>query len=277
MLAAAIKKLAPTSASPWLDAELLLARVLDVERSYLFAHPEDTMDSATAERFSTLMLRRASGYPMAYIMGEKEFWSMTLTVSPETLIPRPETEIIVAQTLQRIPLHSEMEILDLGTGTGAVGLAIARERPLCHVVATDISAKALAVARVNSHKLGVPNIEFVLGNWLEPVASQKFDLIVSNPPYIASDDPHLADLEHEPICALEAGADGLDAIRKIVFGAGKVMKYGGHLILEHGAEQANDILEMYRAGDWTDISDVKDYAGMPRVVIAIYNQPNANK
>ena len=216
MLEAAIKKLEPTSASPRLDAELLLSRVLDVERSYLYAHPENRMDPATAERFNMLLLRRASGYPMAYIMGEKEFWSMTLTVNPKTLIPRPETEIIVANALQRIPLHSEMEILDLGTGTGAVGLAIARERPFCHVVATDISTDALAVAQVNARKLSVPNIEFVLGDWLAPVAGQKFDLIVSNPPYIASDDPLLADLEHEPICALEAGADGLDAIRKIV-------------------------------------------------------------
>ena len=143
----------------------------------------------------------------------------------------------------------------------------------------DSCPKALQVAQQNIEQHQVESqVSPQQSDLFEQIqAAEKYHLVVSNPPYIASDDPHLADLEHEPICALEAGADGLDAIRKIVFGAGKVMKYGGHLILEHGAEQANDILEMYRGGDWTDISDVKDYAGMPRVVIAIYNQPNADK
>jgi len=211
---------------------------------------------------------------MAYIMGEKEFWSMNLTVNPHTLIPRPETEVVVEQALLHIPLRATMEILDLGTGTGAIALAIAKERPFCRVIATDISSDAIAIAQINADKLDIPNIKFITGNWVKPVANCQFDLIVSNPPYIASDDPHLSELIHEPKWALDAGEDGLSEIRKIVFGARNVIKYGGHLILEHGAGQADDITALYRTSNWTNITGIKDYAGLPRVIIATYNGSN---
>ncbi|MBJ90753.1 MAG: protein-(glutamine-N5) methyltransferase, release factor-specific [Woeseia sp.] len=274
LLEAAIKKLKSTSASPRLDAELLLARALKAERTCLYAHPESKVNSAQEKTFFALLSRRISGYPMAYIMGEKEFWSMNLTVSPHTLIPRPETEVVVEQALLHIPLRATMEILDLGTGTGAIALAIAKERPFCRVIATDISSDAIAIAQINADKLAIPNIKFIAGDWVNPVANCQFDLIVSNPPYIASGDPHLSELIHEPKWALDAGQDGLGEIRKIVFGAPNVIKYGGHLILEHGACQADDIIDLYRTSNWTNITSIKDYAGLPRVIIATYNGSN---
>ena len=274
LLEVAIRKLQSTSASPRLDAELLLARALNTERTFLYAQPEGRVNPAQEKKFFALLSKRVSGYPMAYIMGEKEFWSMNLTVSPHTLIPRPETEVVVEQALLLIPLRTTMEILDLGTGTGAIALAIAKERPFCHVIATDISRDAIAIAQLNADKLDISNIEFIVGDWLKPVTDYEFDLIVSNPPYVASDDPHLTELTHEPKWALDAGEDGLSAVRKIVFGARNVIKYGGHLILEHGAGQADDITNLYQANNWTNITGIKDYAGLPRVTVANYNGSN---
>ena len=194
----ATEKLAPASESPRLDAELLLARALDVSRSYLFAHPDDLMDPQAAGRFAHTLGERVNGVPLAYFTGEKEFWSMPLAVSPATLVPRPETEVIVEQALLRIPRHAEMQLLDLGTGSGAIALAIAMERSGCHVVAVDISVEALAVAALNARQLMIPNVEFLAGDWIKPVSERIFDLVVSNPPYVASGDPHLRELRHEP-------------------------------------------------------------------------------
>ena len=199
-LAAATAALGEVSESPRLDAELLLARTLDVQRSYLFAHPEDRMDPAAVERYADIIERRADGMPMAYILGEREFWSMDLSVSPATLVPRPETEILVEQALMRIPRRAEFEILDLGTGSGAVAIAVARERPLSHLVATDVSEAALAVARENARRHDVPNVEFVAADWADVFDDDAFDVVVSNPPYVASGDPHLADLRAFPHC-----------------------------------------------------------------------------
>ena len=179
----AVQRLDPVSSSARLDAELLLARALDVQRSYLFAHPEDSMDTDAAQRFETAIAQRIDGMPMAYITGEKEFWSMPLIVSPATLVPRPETETLVEQALLLIPRKAEWAIADLGTGSGAIALAIARERPLCHVWGTDISEDALAVAAENARQLSLPNVDFLAGNWTEPVADRQFDIVISNPPY----------------------------------------------------------------------------------------------
>ena len=214
-LADATDTLLPASESPRLDAELLLSTALDVPRSYLFAHAEEEMDAAAVDRFHSSVQKRVDGFPLAYITGEKEFWSMTLMVSPATLVPRPETETLVEQALMRIPKDGNFRILDLGTGSGAIALAIARERPLCDVVATDVSDDALAVARVNAREHLAPNIEFLQGSWLEPVADMAFDVVVSNPPYVAAADDALNALRHEPLSALAAGTDGLDAIRII--------------------------------------------------------------
>jgi release factor glutamine methyltransferase len=267
-LASGTERLAAASESPRLDAEMLLARALDVPRSYLFAHPEDTLDPAACERFFGVVDRRASGEPMAYITGEKEFWSLNLMVSPATLVPRTETELLVERAIMLTGRKATLRILDLGTGCGAIALAIARERPLCDVVATDISEAALAIARQNARQLDIANVEFVAGNRIEPVADQRFDIIVCNPPYIRGDDPALAGLRHEPVTALVAGADGLDDIRAIAATAGNVLVDGGRLLLEHGSDQQQDVTALLAHHGWTDIECIKDYGGRPRVTTA---------
>jgi len=264
----ATRQLESVSDSPRLDAELLLARSLDVARSYLFAHPEEAMDTGAAKRFRDVVRKRIEGLPMAYITGEKEFWSMTLAVNPATLVPRPETETLVEQALMLIPRRAEMHVLDLGTGSGAIALAIARERPFCRVMATDRSADALSVARLNARRLLIPNIEFLAGSWIEPVAGRQFDLVVSNPPYVAAEDPHLAALLHEPAEALAAGADGLDAIREIASTAMSVLKPGGELLIEHGADQADDVATILLGNGWIDIGTARDLSGNARVSAA---------
>ncbi len=262
------EQLRNVSDSPRLDAELLLARALDVPRSYLFAHPEDSLDSDATDRYSSAIERRSGGFPIAYITGEKEFWSMTLIVSPDTLVPRPETEVLVDQALQRIPRDGEFSVLDLGTGSGAIALAIARERPNCDITATDVSEAALAVARQNANYHSLANVEFLSGDWTEPVSGRKFDLIVSNPPYVPAADPDLAALRYEPRMALAAGDDGLDAIRRISVEAKTVIQDGGTLIIEHGDRQREAVAGILGADGWTGISHVNDLAGQPRVTIA---------
>jgi len=268
-LADGTERLRKGSESPRLDAELLLARALDVPRSYLFAHPEDSLDAAAVDRFFSSVDRRSSGLPIAYITGEKEFWSMTLTVSPDTLVPRPETEVLVDQALQRIPGSENFTVLDLGTGCGAIALAIARERPNCDITATDISEAALAVARENANRHALPNIEFLCGDWSAPVAGRTFDLIASNPPYVPAADPDLEHLGYEPQMALASGEDGLDAIRRISVEAKSVIKQDGALLIEHGDSQHEEIARILSAAGWSEISHVNDLAGKRRVTIAI--------
>lgn len=268
-LADAVARLDQVSESPRLDAELLLARALDVPRSYLFAHPEDTLDAAALERFVGVIDRRADGVPLAYITGEKEFWSMTFFVNPDTLVPRPETEILVDQALTRIPRRASLKILDLGTGSGAIALALARERPLCEITATDASAAALVTAQENARQNNLPNIEFRQGSWLDPVAGMKFDMVVSNPPYVPEADPDLENLRHEPRSALASGSDGLDAIRHIAAHAPDVMNDGGTLLIEHGDRQQNAVAEILRREGWSDVAIARDLAGQPRVTIAV--------
>lgn len=270
VLTEAVSRLTDISDSPRLDAELLLARAIDVPRSYLFAHPDDTLDPAAIARFTAAIDQRADGVPLAYITGEKEFWSMTFQVTPHTLVPRPETESLVEQALSRIPKRATASVLDLGTGSGAIALAIAKERPLCTVVATDVSAAALTTARENARHNGLPNLEFLQGNWFEPVAGRKFDIVVSNPPYVPDADPDLARLRHEPLGALASGADGLDAIRHIVEQAGRFMNRGGILLIEHGDRQSEAVAGLLRAANWSDISVHEDLAGIPRVTSAAW-------
>ncbi len=268
-LANAVAKLDMASESPRLDAELLLARALDVPRSYLFAHPEDTLDIAALERFIDVIARRADGVPLAYITGEKEFWSMTLFVNPGTLVPRPETEILVDQALMRIPRRAALRILDLGTGSGAIALALAKERPLCEITATDVSAQALRTARENARHNTLPNIEFAQGSWFEPVKGLNFDLVVTNPPYVPDEDPDLLSLRHEPRSALASGNDGLDAIRHIAAQASTVMNTGGTLLIEHGDRQHVAVGEILVSEGWSDITTSNDLAGKPRVTAAV--------
>jgi release factor glutamine methyltransferase len=268
-LADGTERLRSVSDSPMLDAELLLARAIDMPRTYLIAHPEDTLDPAAVDRYLTAIERRSAGMPIAYIAGEKEFWSMTLIVSPDTLVPRPETEVLVDQALQRIPDDGNFTVLDLGTGNGAIALAIAKDRPNCDVSATDISDAALAVARENANRHALPNVEFLRGDWTAPVTGTAFDMIVSNPPYVPSADPAFAFLAHEPRVALASGEDGLDAIRQISIEARAVIRQGGSLLVEHGDTQHEEVARILAADGWSEVRHVNDLAGKPRVTIAI--------
>ena len=264
----AARRLEPVSDSPRLDAELLLARAIDMPRSYLFAHPEDTLDELATERFESVLARRASGEPMAYITGMREFWSLELMVTPATLVPRPETEILVDHALREIPRRADWQVLDLGTGSGAIAIAIAKERPLCRLTATDISPDALAIAAQNARQLDIPDIEFLEGDWTEPVAGRTFNVIVSNPPYVCAGDAALEALKCEPQAALVAGSDGLDAIRIIARDCIALLPGDGVLLVEHGAEQQDAITSLFASHGWADIACHRDYAGLPRITVA---------
>ncbi len=261
-------RLEAVSESPRLDAEILLGRAIDVPRSYLFAHPEDVPDDDALLRLERAVTRRLAGEPMAYITGRKEFWSMELVVSPAVLVPRPETETLVEVALREIPRDAAWTILDLGTGSGAVALAIARERPLSSVVATDRSAAALEVAQLNARELGLANVRFATGDWTAPVSEECFDLVVSNPPYVGTRDQALARLGKEPAAALVAGVDGLDAIRVIARDSAAILAAGGLLALEHGAEQSQAVADLLTSLGWSDIACCSDYSGHPRVTSA---------
>ena len=267
-IADAMERLSHSSESPRLDAEILLCRTIDMPRSYLFAHPEDELDDLTAERFASVLERRIGGEPMAYIMGTREFWSHELLVSPATLVPRPETELLVELALREIPRKAEWQILDLGTGSGAIAIAIAGERGMCQVTAVDISPDALAVARENVRMLALGNVELELGSWTEPLRDRRFNVIVSNPPYVRSDDEALLKLKHEPQSALAAGTDGLDAIRVLAAECGAILADDGVLLIEHGAEQPVAVAELLEEHGWTDICCHNDLAGLPRVTVA---------
>ncbi|MBT8105552.1 MAG: peptide chain release factor N(5)-glutamine methyltransferase [Woeseiaceae bacterium] len=267
-IAAATERLRDASESPRLDAEILLGRTINMPRSYLFAHPEDELDELTLARFEDVLARREAGMPMAYIMGIREFWSREFAVSPATLVPRPETEILVNLALCEIPRDAAWEVLDLGTGSGAIAVSIACERPLCQVTAVDNSEEALAVARENARALARGNVTCELGNWAEPVQGRTFDVIVSNPPYVRRDDEHLAGLRYEPQAALVAGEDGLDAIRVLAAACGELLVDGGLLLVEHGAVQAAAVADLLGEHGWTDVACHSDLAGLPRVTAA---------
>ena len=190
-LATATERLRAVSDSARLEAEILVARSIDMPRSYLFAHPEDTLDELALQRLEDTVSRRVTGVPMAYITGTREFWSLELQVSPATLVPRPETELLVDYALREIPRKADWNVLDLGTGSGAIAIAIASERPLCNVIAVDASAEALAVARNNAQQHNLGNVSCELGDWTGPVADRKFQVILSNPPYVAEGDAAL--------------------------------------------------------------------------------------
>ena len=269
IMASAREKLEQVSDSPRLDAEVLLARALDLPRSYLLAHPEEVLDEASVRRFLHAVEQRRQGLPMSYITGEREFWSLSLDVAPGVLVPRPETELLVELALREIPRSDEYHVLDLGTGSGAIAIALARERTTCRLVASDISPAALVIARHNAAKFGLANIEFVEGDWTAPVAGYRFDMIVSNPPYVRAGDPALADLRFEPQNALVAGDDGLDAIRALARDCLGLLKPRGSLLLEHGTEQQAEVAAVLAAEGWTGVECFRDLGGRPRVTRAV--------
>jgi release factor glutamine methyltransferase len=267
-LASARDRLSAVSESARLEAEILVARCIDMPRSYLFAHPEDTLDEFAVERLNDTIERRLAGIPMAYVTGSKEFWSMDLQVSPATLVPRPETELLVEHALREIPRKADWAILDLGTGSGAIAIAIARERPGCDIVAIDASADALAVAQQNVRAHDLPNVSCMHGDWTAPVNDRMFRVILSNPPYVAAGDDALAALGAEPKMALVSGDDGLDAIRTLASDCRPILADDGLLLLEHGNQQREDVADILNLNGWRDIECIDDYAGKPRVTIA---------
>ncbi len=260
-------QLAGRSDSARLDAELLLAHVLRRQRSYLHSHAGEPVDAAAAAQYRTVLARRAHGEPLAYLTGEREFWSLPLQVTAAVLIPRPETELAVECCLALLP-QPGATIADLGTGSGAIALALAAERPQWRIVATDLDAAALGVARLNAERLGLRGIEFLQGDWLAPLAGRQFDLIVSNPPYIAAGDPALHALRYEPAGALSPGPSGLEDLRHIALAARAHLLRGGWLVLEHGAAQAADAAQALVAAGYARVRCRSDLAGRERVTQA---------
>ena len=249
------------------DAEMLLAHTLDKNRSWLFAHAEAPVGYAAHARFLSLVQRRLAGEPVAYLIGTRGFWTLDLEVTPATLVPRPETELLVELALARLPADAGARVADLGTGSGAIALSLAKERPRARVVATDASPAALEVARANAARNHIRNCEFRRGDWLAPLAGEMFELIASNPPYIADGDPHLlqGDLRFEPAMALSCGPDGLNAIRAIVAGAPTHLQAGGWLLLEHGWAQGEAVRGLLLDAGFIDVESVRDLEERERV------------
>jgi release factor glutamine methyltransferase len=249
-----------------LDAEVLLGLALGIPRGRLHSHPEEAVPAAAATAYLRLLERRAAGEPVAYLTGRREFWSLTLTVSPAVLIPRPETELLVERSLALGPAAGAA-VADLGTGCGAIALALASERPGWRIVATDVSEPALALARANAAALGLGRVEFRAGSWFDPLGGERFDLIVSNPPYVASEDPALGRpaLQYEPRLALTPGADGLECLRVLARAAPGHLAEGGWLLLEHGADQGPAVRgELVLAG-LRSVRSHRDLAGHERM------------
>ncbi len=250
-----------------IDAQMLLLLALQRsphDRAWLMAHDGDALDSDAAVRLDDLVRRRQRGEPMAYLRGDQEFFGLSLAVDPRVLVPRPDTETLVNWALEKVDAaNNAVRVLDLGTGSGAIALAIAAQRPMASVSATDASEDALAVARGNAQRLGLP-VRFHAGSWLGAVPGQRFDVIVTNPPYIADGDPHLVGLTHEPLSALTAGADGLDDIRTIVAHAPQALLPGGWLLIEHGFDQAAAVHALLQAAGFGQVSSRTDLAAIER-------------
>jgi len=251
------------------EAQLLLQNILQVNRAWLFTHENDAMRPDIHAGFEVLLKRRLSGEPVAYILGRREFYGLEFTVTPDTLVPRPDTETLVEAALEKIPASQTCTMLDLGTGSGAIAIAIARHRPQAKVTAVDQSQKALAIAQGNAKRLEVANVQFVLSDWFTALSGQTFDVIVSNPPYIARHDPHLnqGDLRFEPTSALAAGEDGLDCIRQIINRAEEHLNPEGWLMFEHGYEQAEKVAQLLKSANFDSVRSVADLSGILRVTL----------
>lgn len=259
--------LAATSPSARLDAEVLVRYASGAGRTAHLAHPDRLLAEDAHARLEALLDRRRRGEPVAYLTGTREFWSLEFAVSPATLIPRPETELLVERALLRIPANAECNAADLGTGCGAIAIALAHERPRLRVIATDQSEAALAVARGNAERLGFARVELRRGHWLAALPEHRFDAIVSNPPYVRTGDPHLdaGDVRFEPHAALVGGTDGLDAIREIAGGAIAHLRPGGWLLFEHGYDQGSAVRAILAQHGYRETRSYPDFAGHERV------------
>lgn len=262
----------PDSPTPRLDAELLLAHALGKSRSYLHTWPERELEAEQLERYQAMLVRRQAGEPVAYILGQQGFWSLELEVASHTLIPRPDTELLVETVLALLPA-TPAALLDLGTGTGAIALALASERPGWRLTGVDRVAEAVALAERNRARLNLANASFVASHWFSALAGQRYQLIVSNPPYIAADDRHLAegDVRFEPSSALVAGADGLDDIRLIIAQAPEYLEAGGWLLLEHGFDQAAAVRELLSARGFSAVESRRDLGGHERISLGRFD------
>jgi len=248
------------------EAEILLGHALGVKRSFLYANPDMDIPHKRQARFQAMVRQRSRGMPIAYLTGIRAFWSLHLRVTPDVLIPRPETELLVEKALEFIPVARPQRLADLGTGSGAIALALAQERPDCEVHATEYSTAALQVAEYNRLTHGLENVHYYHGNWTEPLNGM-FDLMVSNPPYVAQNDPHLleGDCRFEPRLALTGGMDGLSALRQIAGEAFTRLVPGGWLLLEHGYDQGDAVRSILHAAGYGDIGTCCDLAGLERV------------
>ena len=260
------------SESARLDAEILFCDVMQFDRSRIYSHPEQIVPDDKLLLFQSLIEQRQQGRPIAHLTGKKEFWSLEFAINEDTLIPRPETELLVETALQMIPDDASFNILDLGTGSGAIAIAIASERPSCKIVATDINTNTLAMAMKNAetHQLG--NIQFYLSDWYQNIPLQSFDLIVSNPPYIKQDDEHLSqgDVRYEPELALVSGADGMQAINMILEDANQYLASDAYLLIEHGYDQKQLVQEAFLKHDFKQLKTFQDLSGQDRMT---YGQP----
>lgn len=253
-----------------LDGEILLCSVMNQPRHFLYAHGDVTVSEDIIADYNSMISKRAAGFPLAYLIGHKEFWSLTLEVTRDTLIPRPETELLVELTLKMIPAEGRYSLLDMGTGSGAIAIALATERPNCLMTATDISAAALDVARHNARRLKLENIRFIESDWFAKLPAQHFDLILSNPPYVESGYPGLVggEIRHEPRIALDGGTHGLNPYQRIIPAARSWLRSGGCIMFEHGNRQADAICELLDMNHYQNITTVQDAAGLDRVTLA---------
>ncbi|MGY0159422.1 peptide chain release factor N(5)-glutamine methyltransferase [Edwardsiella tarda] len=263
----AIARLTPGD-SPRRDAEILLEHVSGKGRSFILAFGETRLTAVQLERLAALLARREQGEPVAYLIGQREFWSLALEVSPATLIPRPDTECLVEQALQRLPARPA-QIVDLGTGTGAIALALASERPDCRVSAVEFNPEAVALARRNAERLGLARVEILQGSWFAPLAGRRFDMIVANPPYIDADDTHLSlgDVRFEPASALVAAEQGLADLRIIASQAPHYLAAEGWLLLEHGWQQGAAVRALLNDVGFSRVESVRDYGDNERVTL----------
>lgn len=252
-----------------IEVQCLLQAVLSVNRAWLLTHPERVLSPDEMARYCELFGRRLNSEPVAYLLGTREFYGMEFKVTPATLIPRPDTELLVEQALQRIPECGRCRVLDMGTGSGAIALAIARARHEAEIVAVDASAAALTVASENVQRLNLSNVRLLHSDWFSQLQGECFDLIVSNPPYIEADDVHLSqgDVRFEPISALASGADGLDDIRRIIFAAHQHLEAGGWLMFEHGYDQSERVRRLLQQAGFNDITSSRDLSGIERVTL----------